>query len=207
MQTDWAAENLQTIRVLMERATLYRRALAPVFLAAGLTGILAAGLGAWIHLESVRAFVLFWGATGVIALTEALLLVRRQAFAARETFWSPPIRRVAQALIPPFSAGLFFAVLAGWANGAAEFSTAILVCLWMVFFGCGLHAAGFFMPRGIKLFGCLFIISGFVLAALAVSLSTFSISLSNGVMGAFFGGAHVIYGIYLYLTERRQTAE
>ncbi|MDB6016752.1 MAG: hypothetical protein JWR19_1241, partial [Pedosphaera sp.] len=30
MKSDWAAEHLQTIRTLMERSAIYRRALAPV---------------------------------------------------------------------------------------------------------------------------------------------------------------------------------
>jgi hypothetical protein len=35
MDTNWAAEHLQTIRTLMERSALYRRALAPIMLCAG----------------------------------------------------------------------------------------------------------------------------------------------------------------------------
>jgi len=42
MDTNWAAENLQVIRTLMERSTLYRRALAPVMLVSGLIGTSAA---------------------------------------------------------------------------------------------------------------------------------------------------------------------
>ena len=39
MQTDWAGENLQVIRTLMERASLYRRALAPIMLTLGALGL------------------------------------------------------------------------------------------------------------------------------------------------------------------------
>ena len=35
METNWAAEQLQTIRTLMERSAVYRRALAPIMLFAG----------------------------------------------------------------------------------------------------------------------------------------------------------------------------
>ena len=45
MQTDWASENLQVIRTLMERSAVYRRALAPVMGLVGATGIAAGVLG------------------------------------------------------------------------------------------------------------------------------------------------------------------
>jgi hypothetical protein len=45
MESNWAAEQLQTIRTLMERSAVYRRALAPIMLFAGLTGLVTMGLG------------------------------------------------------------------------------------------------------------------------------------------------------------------
>jgi len=40
----WAEENLNTIRCLMEQASVYRRAMAPVAIVVGLIGLAAAGL-------------------------------------------------------------------------------------------------------------------------------------------------------------------
>ncbi len=45
MEPKWAEENLQTIRTLMERSAVYRRALAPIMLFAGLLGVTAAATG------------------------------------------------------------------------------------------------------------------------------------------------------------------
>ena len=45
MESNWAAEHLQTIRTLMERSAIYRRALAPIMLFAGLTGLGNDGAG------------------------------------------------------------------------------------------------------------------------------------------------------------------
>ena len=45
MKPDWAEENLQTIRTLMERSAVYRRALAPIMLFAGAVGAAAAIIG------------------------------------------------------------------------------------------------------------------------------------------------------------------
>src|SRR5512138_543854 len=105
MESDWAAEHLQVIRTLMERSAVYRRALAPVMIYVGILG-LGAGAAGWVlKIASVPGFVGFWGAVGVIALAGAFLLVRRQALRESEPFWSPPTRRVAQALVPPLFAG------------------------------------------------------------------------------------------------------
>jgi hypothetical protein len=75
----------------------------------------------------------------------------------------------------------------------------------MVLYGCALTAAGFFMHRGIKLLGWLFILSGCGLMAVRCqptsALSTLS---GHWVMGVVFGGLHLAYGIYLYFTEQRR---
>ena len=45
MESNWAAEQLQTIRTLMERSAVYRRALAPIMLFVGFAGVLTAAVG------------------------------------------------------------------------------------------------------------------------------------------------------------------
>src|SRR5678815_2092392 len=106
METNWAAENLQTIRTLMERSALYRRALAPVMSFAGTIGILAAIGGVLLRIETQSAFIGYWLGVAVVGLIGAFFLVRRQALKSSEPFWSPPTRRVATALLPCLTAGL-----------------------------------------------------------------------------------------------------
>ncbi len=84
--SSWASENLQVIRTLMERSTLYRRALAPIMLVAGLFGIGAAVATCFVKLETNREFSLFWMSVGVLATLASLLLVRRQALKEAEEF-------------------------------------------------------------------------------------------------------------------------
>ena len=60
MKPEWAEENLQTIRTLMERSAVYRRALAPIMLFAGVSGVAAAAAGLLFHLDSLRAFGALW---------------------------------------------------------------------------------------------------------------------------------------------------
>ncbi len=110
MKPDWAEENLQTIRTLMERSAVYRRALAPIMIFAGLLGVASAALGLLCHLDSMRAFDALWLGTAAVVVAGAFLIARRQAIKDQEQFWSPPTRRVGQALLPPLFAGMFWLV-------------------------------------------------------------------------------------------------
>ena len=92
---------------------------------------------------------------------------------------------------------------------------ALIATIWILFYGCALHAAGFFMPRGIKLFGLLFMASAcflfyaFFSGIVYVFVFTSWISESIGghwLMGFFFGVLHLAYGAYLYLTEKGKNA-
>ncbi len=200
MNPNWAEENLQTIRTLMERSAVYRRALAPIMLLAGALGVMAAVTGVVCHLDSAMAFGALWYGTAVAAVTGAFLIARRQALKDHEPFWSPPTRRVTQALVPPLAVG-FLMGLSPLGLGGPNLAAAIL---WILFYGCALHAAGFFMPRGIKYFGWLFILSGGVLFwVFCASLIRFPFA-AHGLMGFFFGGLHLLYGGYLHLTEKRK---
>jgi uncharacterized membrane protein YfcA len=205
MESNWAAEHLQVIRTLMERSALYRRALAPIMIFTGIVGVTGGALGWLFNISSPRSFIGFWAGVGVLALSGSFLLVRRQAIKETEPFWSPPTRRVAQALLPPlfigFIAGLLALVCPQW-----DFLKPwALPAFWILLYGCALTAAGFFMHRGIKLLGWLFILCGCALVATrCYTAAWLSLEFGHQVMGGVFGGLHLAYGIYLYFTEPRR---
>ena len=206
METKWAVDNLQTIRTLMERSALYRRALAPIMVLVGSIGI-AAGLTGWLcRIESNRGFVCLWLFTAIISIVGALFLMRQQALKDSEPFWSPPTRRVCQALLPAFFVGLVMACLILIFNSGSggEKIQPLLVALWVLFYGCSVHAAGFFMPRGIRWLGWLFIIAGGVLLT-SLNLGGHWVEhlQPHLLMGGIFGSLQLAYGIYLYFTERK----
>jgi hypothetical protein len=208
METNWAEENLQTIRTLMERSAIYRRALAPIMLFAGIMGLLTMGLGLFFHMDSTREFFGLWLGAAILAVAGALFLARRQALKDREAFWSPPTRRVTQALLPPLLVGLCLTMLLVSINTDEDLQLDLVFALiWILFYGLALHAAGFFMPRGIKIFGWLFIASacGLYCAFMAEWVHNTDFS-SHWLMGFFFGVLHLAYGVYLYLTENRKKA-
>ena len=203
METNWAADQLQTIRTLMERSALYRRALAPIMILAGITGLAAMVLGLCLGIHSSRGFGGLWLGAAVVAITGAFLLARRQAVQDREPFWSPPTRRVAQALLPPLLAGLCLGVLLLLTCRGVELAVSLI---WILFYGCALHAAGFFMPHGIRWFGWAFMFGSCGLACVfMLHLIDFEIG-AHELMGFFFGILHLTYGAYLYLTEKGKQA-
>ena len=106
MNANWAEENLKTIRSLMEQARLYRRAMAPLALMVGTLGVVAAGLAQLLGWVGPEYFAGYWLGVAVVSALAALLLIRRQALKSDEAFWSPPTRRVAQAMLPMLAAGL-----------------------------------------------------------------------------------------------------
>ena len=191
----------------MERSAIYRRALAPLMGMLGVMGVAGAGGGAAIGLHTPGAFAAYWMAISVVAILGALLLVRRQALKDSELFWSLPTRRVAQALLPPLFAGLAAGLFFFFAELKSPFPAWTLAAAWMILYGCALHSAGFFMARGIKLFGWGFIIGGCALALAPLCPATQPpVAWANIAMGVSFGGAHLAYSLYLYFTEGKTTS-
>lgn len=202
METNLASEHLQTIRTLMERSALYRRALAPVMMVSGIVGIAAVVVTRFVAIESSRQFALYWLAVSIVAIALAFVFVRKQALKDSEPFWSVPTKRVTEALLPAFfvgfSAGVYHVVkdpidTVSW-----------LAMGWIIVYGCAIHAAGFFMQNRMRLFGWIFILGGCALlfaSGQAVSLRT--VQAAHYLMGGFFGALHLACGIYLYFTEKR----
>jgi hypothetical protein len=212
MESNWAADHLQTIRTLMERSALYRRALAPIMTFAGFVGVLAAAAGCLVRIDSPNTFILYWFAVGLLAITGSLLLVRRQALKDAEPFWSPPTRRAAQAILPALVAGFAVGIVILIRLGPAEPPLARVVSMlwlplgWVVLYGCAMCAAGFFTLRGLKLFGWSFILAGCALFAIGIPDELPRLYCAHGIMGFFFGVLHIAYGAYLYLTEKGKNA-
>jgi len=213
MDAHWAAHQLQVIRTLMERAALYRRALSPILLVAGGLGAAGALAGWKAPVELPGTFIAYWLGLAALGVALTLAIVRKQALKDAEPFWSPPARRVSLALLPALAGGLLLSLgaLAGPAlprlrdgmtiHAAHLMAFVWLPGLWMILYGCALHAAGFFMPRGIRLFGWCFVIVGAALFFLPWA-HTPTCRTGHLLMGLCFGGLHLAYGMYLRLTEK-----
>ena len=201
MSAQWAEENLDTIRTLMERVSVYRRALAPVAITVGLLGLAAAGLATAMGWTGEGRFAGYWLAVAVVVLSAVVVLVRRQALRDKEKILSPPIRRVVQALAPMLLAGLGLGVLEVLAREHRD--SIRLIALWMVLYGGALHAAGFFMQRGLRWLGLIFVFFGSICLCLH-ELGHVPVLKGNPhwLMGWAFGANHLVYGLYLKLTAK-----
>ena len=109
-------------------------------------------------------------------------------------------------MLPAFFAG----VLAGLVIIVPEWRDPLhdwwLPGIWMLLFGCATHAAGFFMPRGMKLFAWVFAALGAVMLwyvnARSHAAGMPPLRFAHVIMGAAFGGLHLAYGLYLAATEK-----
>jgi hypothetical protein len=205
MEPNAAAEHLEVIRTLMERAAVYRRTLAPIMLYLGAVGTLAGLGGLGIGIDAPAGFYAWWLSAAVLAVAGAFFMARRQSVRDGEHFWSPPTLRVAEAMAPPLAAGVVLSLALVMLDAAPP--RGLFVLANALFYGCAVHAAGFFMPRGMKLFGWMVILLS---AAGSAGLAVFEPAvggsrLAHAVMGGVFGLLHLAYGAYLYLTERRET--
>ncbi len=195
MKTNWAEQNLQVIRILMERSAIYQRALGPIMCWVGGVAWVSASLGLW---WGEKQFILHWLGTGLVAVVGAFGLARRQARRDHEAFWSPPAQRVAQALLPPLVAAV---VITGTTWRGKELWQIPMVGLWAVLYGCALHSAGFFAPRGLRTLGKLFLAAGLSWLCL-LQLQGKAVLPLHAAMGIIFGGLHLGYAFYLSVTKR-----
>ncbi|MBI5800888.1 MAG: hypothetical protein HZA92_09235, partial [Verrucomicrobia bacterium] len=178
-------------------------------------GVVAAGLGLIVLGQTITSFLFLWLCAAVLASLASLLIVRRQSITAKEPFSTPASRRVIGALYAPLCAGAMLTVpvallLATGRSALAGEALPPLMCVWMGFYGCGLNAAGQYSSRGVRLLGWGFIGAGALLATLFVGgywlpeLASHQLFTNfHAVMGATFGGFHLVAAGYLYLTESR----
>lgn len=194
----------------MERSALYRRALAPIMTYNGAVGTAAAIIGWTCKIDSPRGFIVFWACVAALALTGSFFLVRRQALKAGEPFWSPPTRRITQAMLPGLAAGMivgavvFFEAAHEPGNIVNVLAMLWLPLGWVVLYGCAFHAAGFFMPRVMRRFGWGFVFAGCALFSVGIPDEVQRANFAYGIMGYFFGVLQLACGVYLYFTEPRR---
>ncbi len=212
VSTDQAAEeHLRAIRLLMERATIYRAISAPTALVGGLlsTGLAAAML-VWQNADTTRnvdarTFFQAWGIVLLLTLAANTLFIWRGAHERGEPLVSTGFLLAVRSVVPAFFAGVAMSgVLTITTEGAL-----LPTLIWVLFYGLGLLATMSFAPRSIVVLGWAFLFTGvaafvyLMLETIApgvhlallpeVELPTPTRFYPAGIMAGTFGLYHLIY--------------
>ena len=198
-ERDAAAENLERIRVLMERAGKFSHLSATAaFVAGGLAVagvLLSRGLGLHFNgLASVQPLALVWGSVLALAVGQGLAFTMLDARRRGDPFWSPMTRQVAMAVLPAFFIG---AAVTGF--GVRTGQLELLPPFWSLAHGSSLVALGLFAGRRVQAAGLLFLLAG------AAALFFWQDSGLRVMLGTF-GGGHFLLGALILWKRRRSAA-
>ena len=155
-----AAEQLRMIRMVMERATVFRALSGETALIGGAVALAAAWRSEGRH---------FWGFSGwwlgglILVLAFNVFQIIRMKAAGNRPFWSPGLRVALRGVLPSLIAGGFLGLLFVRGDKVQE-----AACLWILHYGLALLAIREFAPKSMVWLGWAFVIFGVVsLAAVA----------------------------------------
>jgi hypothetical protein len=199
-----AAEQLRTIRSLMERATVYRAISAPAALVAG---VLSVGLSLWQWnrwgsdgaLES-SGFTKEWLVVLVVVSLLNVGMLWRSARERAEPFVSAGMKLALGALVPPLVAGFALGLLA--AEAVPRDPVQVSSC-WILFYGLALRATGSFAPRSIQRLGLAFFVAGLLSFLPSVRHLAGAGPSPLVFMAVTFGLFHLVYATAVFLSNRR----
>ncbi len=194
MDARQAAQTLEVIRTLMERATQYQLLTARAGLIAGSLACLGAAGFMLLDPADPRHFGLVWGVVFAGSLAATVLGTVLRGRASGEQVWSRQTRAVVGALAPSlFAAVVLTVAFFGW--GMHQW----LPGVWMLCYGQGALATATYAPSPVRWLG----LGMLFLGPLALVLGP-----EYGVllMGLGFGAGHIGLGAALLACERRQSA-
>lgn len=175
-----ALSNLRYIREAMERASAFTSIPGWGGVAVGVTALVATVIAA--RTGSSREWVYVWLAEAVVATAIAGWTMFRKARRAGVAFTDRPVRRFFISYLAPIVAGaaLTFVLAKAGMFGA-------LPAAWLLLYGASFVSSGAFSIPTVPVMGVCFMLLG--LAACFVPLAV-----GNLLLGAGFGGLHVVFG-------------
>lgn len=180
---DRAIDNIRFIREAMERASAFTAVPGWGQVAIGVTAFAAAYLAA--QETASRRWLFTWLAEAIIAVLIAGWTMDRKARATATPLLSGPARKVAFSLSPPLIVGALLTVVLFRMR-----VTSLIPGVWLLLYGTGVVTGGMFSVRVVPLMGICFM----ALGAIALFVSP---GWANWLLGAGFGGVHIIFGIII----------
>ena len=175
-----ARDNIQFIREAMERAGSFTAVPGWGGVAMGITALGAAVIAS--RQASSLAWLLTWVSEAVVAIAIAVWTTYAKARQAGTALLSGPGRRFVYSFAPPLLVGVlmtFLLVRIGSFDSVPG--------VWLLLYGTAVVTGGAFSIRVVPLMGLCFMVLG------AVALFC-SASWGNVLLGAGFGGLHLIFG-------------
>lgn len=175
-----ALNNLRYIREAMERASSFTSIPGWGGVAVGITAIGAAVAAHFVI--GRRAWLYVWLAEAVLAAVIAVWTMARKARRANVSFTGAPARRFFVSYFAPIvaAAALTFVLARADMFGA-------LPATWLLLYGASFVSSGAFSIRLVPVLGVCFMLLGIVACFVPLPVG-------NALLGAGFGGLHVIFG-------------
>ncbi|HET6798649.1 MAG TPA: hypothetical protein VFH40_15955 [Gemmatimonadales bacterium] len=177
-----AMDNLSFIRSTMERATAFTAVPGWGGVAMGITALLATGLASG---RPASAWLAIWLAASILALTIGGWTMTLKARRGGTSVFSYPGRRFVLSYVPPIAVGALLTLVLV----RAGLFTA-LPGTWLLLYGTGVVTGGAFSVRVVPIMGLCFM-------ALGTAALFGPPSWGAWLMGAGFGGLHILFGLII----------
>jgi len=180
---DHAMDNLRFIRHTMSRAGSFTAVPGWGGVGMGITGLLAAVIGALQ--TGTGAWLAVWVAAALVGASIGGGAMLHKAHKAGSPLHSAPGRKFALALSPPLVAGVLISAVLVRAN-----LNHLLPPVWLLLYGAGVVSAGAFSVPPVPVMGACFMALGAVAAFTPVAWH-------DPLLALGFGGLHVAFGLVI----------
>lgn len=177
---DRAIDNLEFIRETMSRSTQFTAVPGYGGILMGVTAVAAAFIAS--NQNTVRDSLVVWLFEAMLAFSIGLLAMWQKSKIGGQSLLSVPARKFAMSFAPPLIVGVA-TVLGVWRYGDYEAMPAIC----MLSYGAAVVCGGAFSVRVVPVMGWCFI-------ALGIATFVLPTHYGNVMMGASFGGLHLVFG-------------
>jgi hypothetical protein len=179
---DHALHSIRTIRDAMERASAFTSIPGWGGFAIGVTAV-GTAIFASYFVSTPRLWLTMWIAEAAVAVVIAAITMFLKARRANVSLMAAPARR----FFISYSAPLIAAALITITLARAQMFS-VLPAVWLLLYGASFISSGSFSIPVVPVMGIAFMVLG--LAACFVPLL-----IGNILMGAGFGGLHVVFGL------------
>lgn len=182
---DHALGNIRFIRDAMERAGSFTSIPGWGGVGVGVTAIVAAAIAQRFLGHSLRMWLATWLAEALVAAVIGFGSMIVKARRSEEAFMSGAARRFFISYFAPLVAGAILTL----ALVRVE-SYAAIPATWLLLYGAAFVSSGAFSIRVIPMMGIAFMFLGIIAALVPLNAS-------NILLGAGFGGLHIIFGLII----------